>query len=169
MPCSLLRHLECSSPFSIITYLEILPKRTKYSWGYRQLDDWHDDLHFKSETAWRGSGKSSMQQPNAFFLAYSPLIIPCFDVVRVYLHRVRNGKNPFLPDKNHIHHKMLAVGMRQRTVMIAIVLVSVCFTLCNILLSRYINVTLLLILNIFIWTLGNLWLTRRIHIAHFEL
>lgn len=37
----------------------------------------------------------SMQQPNAFFLAYSPLIIPCFDVVRVYLHRVRNGKNPF--------------------------------------------------------------------------
>lgn len=29
------------------------------------------------------------------FLAYSPLIIPCFDVVRVYLHRVRNGKNPF--------------------------------------------------------------------------
>ena len=111
----------------------------------------------------------SMQQPNAFFLAYSPLIIPCFDVVRVYLHRVRNGKNPFLPDKNHIHHKMLAVGMRQRTVMIAIVLVSVCFTLCNILLSRYINVTLLLILNIFIWTLGNLWLTRRIHIAHSKL
>ena len=111
----------------------------------------------------------SMQQPNAFFLAYSPLIIPCFDVVRVYLHRVRNGKNPFLPDKNHIHHKMLAVGIRQRTAMIIIVLVSVCFTLCNILLSRYINVTLLLILNIFIWTLGNLWLTRRIHIAHSKL
>ena len=42
--------------------------------------------------------------------------------------------------------------------MIIIVLVSVCFTLCNILLSRYINVTLLLILNIF--TLGNLWLTH---------
>ena len=111
----------------------------------------------------------SMQQPNAFFLAYSPLIIPCFDVVRVYLHRVRNGKNPFLPDKNHIHHKMLAVGIRQRTAMIIIVLVSVCFTLCNILLSRYINVTLLLILDIFIWTLGNLWLTRRIHIVHSKL
>ena len=111
----------------------------------------------------------SMQQPNDFFLAYSPLIIPCFDVVRVYLHRVRNGKNPFLPDKNHIHHKMLAIGMKQRTAMITIVLISVCFTLCNILLSRYINVTLLLVLDIFIWTLGNLWLTRRIHIAHSKL
>lgn len=111
----------------------------------------------------------SMQQPNAFFLAYSPLIIPCFDVVRVYLHRVRNGKNPFLPDKNHIHHKMLAIGMKQRTAMITIVLISVCFTLCNILLSRYVDVTLLFMLDIIIWTLGNLWLTRRIRIVRSKL
>ena len=113
----------------------------------------------------------SMQQPSAFFLAYSPLIYHCCVVVRVwvYLFRVRNVGYPKLPNKIHIHHKMLAVGIRQRTAMIIIVLVSVCFTLCNILLSRYINVTLLLILNIFIWTLGNLWLTRRIHIAHSKL
>ena len=101
----------------------------------------------------------SMQQP----------IIPCFDVVRVYLHRVRNGKNPFLPDKNHIHHKMLAIGMKQRTAMITIVLISVCFTLCNILLSRYVDVTLLFMLDIIIWTLGNLWLTRRIRIVRSKL
>ena len=78
-------------------------------------------------------------------LAYSPLIIPCFDVVRVYLHRMRNGKNPFLPDKNHIHHKLLAVGMRQRAAMITIVSVSVLFTLCNILLSCHVDVTVLLL------------------------
>ena len=104
----------------------------------------------------------AVQQPNAFFLAYSPLIIPCFDVVRVYLHRVRNGKNPFLPDKNHIHHKLLAIGMQQRTAMVTIVAVSVCFTLCNILLSRYVDATVLLASDILIWTLANLWLTRKI-------
>ena len=104
----------------------------------------------------------AVQQPNAFFLAYSPLIIPCFDVVRVYLHRVRNGKNPFLPDKNHIHHKLLAIGMQQRTAMVTIVTVSVCFTLCNILLSRYVDATVLLVSDILIWTLANLWLTRKI-------
>ena len=108
-------------------------------------------------------------QANPFILAYSPLIIPCFDVVRVYLHRVKNGKNPFLPDKNHIHHKMLAVGMRQRTAMITIVFLSVCFTLCNILLSRYMDVTLLLTLDVVVWTAGNLWLTRRIHFIHSKL
>jgi len=101
--------------------------------------------------------------PNALILAYSPLIIPCFDVVRVYLHRVRNGKNPFLPDKNHIHHKLLAIGMRQRAAMITIVSVSVLFTLCNILLSVYINVTPLLLADIFIWVVVNMWLTRKIY------
>lgn len=108
-------------------------------------------------------------QANPFILAYSPLIIPCFDVVRVYLHRVKNGKNPFLPDKNHIHHKMLAIGMRQRTAMITIVFLSVCFTLCNILLSRYMDVTLLLTLDVAVWTTGNLWLTRRIRFIHSKL
>lgn len=101
-------------------------------------------------------------QSNPFILAYSPLIVPCFDVVRVYLHRVRKGKNPFLPDKNHIHHKLLAIGMQQRTAMITIVAFSLCFTFFNILLSSYINVTLLLVLDILIWTMVNLWLTRKI-------
>ncbi len=99
--------------------------------------------------------------PNVLVLAYSPLIIPCFDVIRVYLHRVRNGKNPFLPDKNHIHHKLLAVGMPQRVAMIVIVSLSVFFTLCNILLSCYLEVTLLLMADIAVWTIANIWLTRK--------
>lgn len=106
---------------------------------------------------------TSASLPNVFVLAYSPLIIPCFDVVRVYLHRVRNGKNPFLPDKNHIHHKLLAIGMRQRTAMITIVSVSVLFTLCNILLSTYVSVTPLLLADILVWTAANIWLTRKIN------
>lgn len=67
-----------------------------------------------------------------------------------------------LPDKNHIHHKLLAIGMQQRTAMVTIVTVSVCFTLCNILLSRYVDATVLLVSDILIWTLANLWLTRKI-------
>lgn len=101
-------------------------------------------------------------QPNVLALAYSPLIIPCFDVVRVYLHRVRNGRNPFLPDRNHIHHKLLAVGMRQRAAMVTIISISLLFTLCNILLSQYVDITLLLLADIAVWTAANIWLTDRI-------
>ena len=101
--------------------------------------------------------------PNLLVLAYSPLFIPCLDVVRVYLHRVRNGKNPFLPDKNHIHHKLLAVGMRQRAAMVTIISFSLLFTLCNLWLSMYMEITLLLAADAAIWTSANIWLTHKIH------
>ncbi len=99
---------------------------------------------------------------NPMILAVSPLIIPCFDVVRVFLHRVRRHGNPFLPDKTHIHHKMLAIGLNQRLAMVLIVVASITFSIANILLSRYVEVNRLLILDILLWTLANLWLTRHI-------
>ena len=95
-------------------------------------------------------------------LAFSPLLVPCCDVVRVYLHRVRNGKNPFLPDKNHIHHKLLALGIKQRNAMIIIVSVSTIFILLNILLSLYLNVNWIVLGDILIWTLANIRLTKSI-------
>ena len=95
-------------------------------------------------------------------LAFSPLLVPCSDVVRVYLHRVRNGKNPFLPDKNHIHHKLLAVGMRQSNAMITIISVSIVFILFNILLALYLDVNWIVLGDILIWALANIWLTKRI-------
>ena len=101
--------------------------------------------------------------PDLLIFAYSPLFIPCLDVVRVYLHRVRNGKNPFLPDKNHIHHKLLAVGMRQRAAMVTIISFSLLFTLCNLWLSMYMGITLLLAADVLIWTMTNIWLTHKIH------
>lgn len=95
-------------------------------------------------------------------LAFSPLLVPCSDVVRVYLHRVRNGKNPFLPDRNHIHHKLLAVGMKQRETMITIISVSTIFILLNIFLSLYLDVNWILSGDVLIWTLSNILLTKRI-------
>ena len=99
---------------------------------------------------------------NSFMLAFSPLIVPCFDVVRVFIHRIRSGKSPFLPDKNHIHHKLLAVGMSQRQSMVTIVLTALLFTVCNILLSRFINPTCLLLIDAIVYTVGNILLTKRI-------
>jgi UDP-GlcNAc:undecaprenyl-phosphate GlcNAc-1-phosphate transferase len=35
------------------------------------------------------------------------LMIPGIDMLRVFLHRLYNKKNPFKPDKNHLHHFLL--------------------------------------------------------------
>ena len=110
----------------------------------------------------------SVHIPNMLVLAYSPLLIPCLDVVRVYLHRIKNGKNPFLPDKNHIHHKLLALGMRQGGAMVAILLASTLFTLINILIFSHINVTISLLINVLVWTLLNIWITNKMKEKHTE-
>lgn len=101
---------------------------------------------------------------NPVILGISPLIIPLFDVVRVYIHRVIRHKNPFLPDKSHIHHKLLALGLNQRIALIIIMLWSMFFIVINMLLSSYINPTFIIISDIAIWTGVNMALSKAIHL-----
>ena len=99
---------------------------------------------------------------NLVMVVCAPLVIPCFDVVRVYLGRVRNGRNPFLPDKTHIHHKLLAVGLKQRTAMMAIVFSSLVFSVILIVLSSYININILLVLAALAYIFINIRLSKAI-------
>lgn len=99
---------------------------------------------------------------NPVIVAFSPLIIPCFDVVRVYLHRVARHRNPFLPDKCHIHHKLLALGLNQRLALIVIMAWSAIFILVNIVLSSYINPTAIVAADIVIWLVVNMLMSKAI-------
>lgn len=101
---------------------------------------------------------SKSSHPAAFgsgfglLVVFSTLLVPLLDVVRVVLHRLREKKNPFLPDKNHFHHKLLRTGMRVRLVLVTILLVSVFFILINVFLSEVVNITLLFVLDVVLWT-----------------
>lgn len=99
---------------------------------------------------------------NSAVLAFSPLLIPCLDVVRVYIHRLRAHRNPFLPDKTHIHHKILALGVRQRVAMPLIVASSLIFTAFNYAVSPYVNITLIFAIDLAVWLLANKLLTNAI-------
>lgn len=99
---------------------------------------------------------------NLFIVAIAPIILPCFDVVRVFTHRVRRGNNPFLPDKCHIHHKLLALGCRQWQALITILVCDAIFTMFNYLVSPYLNPTWIIALDLFILISLNVVLTRMI-------
>lgn len=99
---------------------------------------------------------------NMFVLAFVPVMIPCLDVARVFLHRIKRGKNPFLPDKCHIHHKLLALGFRQWQALITILVVDVCFIMLNMVLSPYMNPTVLIAIDIALYALLNVLLTAMI-------
>lgn len=90
--------------------------------------------------------------PNSnLVLAFSALLVPMFDVVRVVCRRLRNGKSPFLPDKNHFHHKLLAAGLTPRQVMVTILLISSSFIILNSVLSVYLNITFIVLLDVVLW------------------
>lgn len=102
------------------------------------------------------------EEPNPAVVGLSPLLIPCFDVVRVYIHRIKAKRNPFLPDKTHIHHKLLALGMSQRMAMPTIVMSSFALTLFNYIVSPILDITLLFIIDLAIWFAINIALSRAI-------
>lgn len=99
-----------------------------------------------------------------FVLTLAPIIVPCFDAARVFLHRVRHGNNPFLPDKCHIHHKLLALGCRQWQALIAILLTDAAFIVFNLLVAPYYNPTVIIVADLVLWTLFNMLLTRMIRV-----
>ena len=74
-----------------------------------------------------GSGISFPRE--MLIIGLSTMAVPMFDIVRVVMARIRNHRNPFLPDKNHIHHKLLRTGIGSRWVMLILVLVSLSIVL----------------------------------------
>ena len=65
-------------------------------------------------------------------IGLSTMLVPMFDIVRVVMARTRNHRNPFLPDKNHIHHKILRTGIGPRLTMLTLVLASLVMVLITI-------------------------------------
>ncbi|MBN1637407.1 MAG: undecaprenyl/decaprenyl-phosphate alpha-N-acetylglucosaminyl 1-phosphate transferase [Ignavibacteriales bacterium] len=48
------------------------------------------------------------------------LLIPIVDTIKVMLLRIARGRNPFLPDKTHLHHKILETGLKHNTTVFVI-------------------------------------------------
>ena len=95
--------------------------------------------------------------------AFTTMLVPLLDVVRVVAHRMRNKKNPFLPDKSHIHHKLLRCGLRVRQVMVSICVLSLMFILINFLMMGRVNITYMLGVDIAVWIVFHLILDVILH------
>lgn len=103
---------------------------------------------------------ASVRDVNPVILAFVPLFIPCMDVVRVFIGRIRRGANPFKPDQTHIHHKLMKTGLSQRLTMVIILVSSALFIVFNVMLSASLNVNLILLLDVFLWCGFNVFLSK---------
>ena len=90
-----------------------------------------------------------------FILVLSPLLIPVFDVMHVVLFRLIRGYHPFHPDMTHIHHRLLHRGFNARQALILILCMAAIYLSVNMLLAPYVNVTLILMLDVVVWCVFN--------------
>ena len=90
---------------------------------------------------------------NVGIVLLSTLVIPMLDVVRVMMSRLRDGRNPFLPDKNHIHHKLMRTGLSGRQTMVTILALSIFVIMVNYFVSSYLSQTLMVLLDVLLFFL----------------
>ncbi|MEG1728863.1 MAG: undecaprenyl/decaprenyl-phosphate alpha-N-acetylglucosaminyl 1-phosphate transferase, partial [Bacteroidaceae bacterium] len=97
-------------------------------------------------------------------IAFSLLFTPAIDVVRVVMHRAVHGKHLFKPDRNHIHHKFLALGFSHHAAMLTILSLSAGFVLLNLLMVYVLhaNINIILFTDIALWTAFNIGLSKQI-------
>ncbi len=60
-------------------------------------------------------------------LAIIILLLPILDMSIVIFKRIISGISPFYPDKNHIHHRLLASGLNESKVVYLLLLVNLSF------------------------------------------
>jgi UDP-GlcNAc:undecaprenyl-phosphate GlcNAc-1-phosphate transferase len=66
------------------------------------------------------SGTSALSAATPILL----LALPILDTLTVMVQRVSEGRSPFSPDKNHIHHKLLALGFDHHEAVMVIYLIQ---------------------------------------------
>ncbi len=80
-----------------------------------------------------GSTYSSYPVSAAPAVGFGVLLLPLMDTLRVFAIRVAQGRSPFNPDRNHIHHLFLSKGFDHKSITIICVLATIlisaaCFT-----------------------------------------
>ena len=104
---------------------------------------------------------------NPFVVVFSPLLLPCFDVVRVVGVRLYQRRSPFLADKSHIHHMLLEINDDNQTkTLVQMIAISLFLTLASVCFSFFLNINLVFYLDVLLWLLIMMIISRKIKQIH---
>lgn len=81
------------------------------------------------DAAWKFSGSVAT--------AVAVLILPIYDTARIFVKRIKKGKSPFAPDRGHIHHFIMRVGLTHRQVALTLASVNILFVLVALLFRSF--------------------------------
>lgn len=113
--------------------------------------------------------KYTMYNPNVmlshkfdFIMAFTLLMVPMFDVVRVFIVRLYHKKSPFQADKRHIHHKFMAAGLSQHQTLVIIIALALLYIVINFLLLKVMSNTWAFMIDVALYIILNLILNQKV-------
>lgn len=59
---------------------------------------------------------SLLKFENTFSAAVALMLYPLYDMARVFTRRISQGKGPMVPDKSHVHHFLMRMGLKHNQV-----------------------------------------------------
>jgi len=65
------------------------------------------------------------------------IIIPLCDTLRIFIVRLSKGKSPFEPDKSHIHHALMRLGLRHYQTALVLGVVNILFIVVAVVFQDY--------------------------------
>lgn len=65
--------------------------------------------------------------------------VPLFDTTQVVIGRLRRRQHPFSPDKTHIHHRLLRLGLNQKEAAFFLYIISIFLGIAAVILNKYSN------------------------------
>ena len=74
---------------------------------------------------------------SAYGIVVALLFLPVFDTIRVFTLRICNKKHPFKGDSNHLHHRLIKLGLTHSQIAATFVVTTLALTLCSILLHNF--------------------------------
>ena len=105
---------------------------------------------------------ASVLRSTPLVVAFSIIMIPVLDTFRVFGGRIRAHKDPFMPDRTHIHHKFIDLGLTHRATLVVILMLAAFFVLLNLLLIEVLDINVLFCIDIFLWTAMHVWISALI-------
>ena len=98
-------------------------------------------------------GKPHYHLLSAPVITFAILLLPIIDTLSVIIIRILNGKSPLQADKNHIHHKLLALGLNHKEATVCIISYYL-FVIGIVYVLRHLEINLLFIMVLCLGFLG---------------
>lgn len=107
-----------------------------------------------------GSTYTSYPVAAAPAVGFGILLLPLMDTLRVFTIRVIQGRSPFSPDRNHIHHLFLSKGFNHKSITIICVLSAVLISVASFTFQK-IGTGLLIVALMFVFFSLVFWLSYK--------